>query len=927
MSIRSDFERVAEPVGSGDGSAPSSESSRWHMLTVAEVSERLQSDPARGLTEQEAARRLAQFGPNRLTQKQGRSAFSILVAQFRSLIVLLLPVAAAIAFAMGENVEAVAILIVIVLNAAIGFLTEWKAQQALEALQKQSVPVAHLVRDGVEHQAAAADLVPGDVVILSAGIRLPADGRIIDAARLQVEEAALTGESVAVTKGTDPVPEAEASLGDRTCMAFMGTTVTDGRGRLLVTATGMRTEIGKIGAMIEEAGSRETPLEKKLDRLGRALVMIVLGLCAVIVLIGWLRGNALLHMIEVGISLAIAAVPEGLPAVATMTLAVGMQRMARMRALVRRLPAVETLGSVTVICTDKTGTLTQNEMTVQEIVLDGRRVRVTGSGYTPVGEFVGPDGARIDPASDSHLSLALRIGTLCNDARIDRADDDETVLGDPTEAALLVAGEKAGMRSEDLLRNTPRIDEIPFDSETKRMVTVHRTKEGSAIAYVKGSPGALLDRSSTQLREAGAEPLTAEDRERQLKLNRDLAGAALRVLGIAFRELPEDYTREDLDRDLVFVGLVGMLDPLRDEVKAAIATCRDAGIRTIMITGDQSATASEIGRQLGIDLDADGRPLTAVHARELDGLDAGGLEEVVSTAGVFARVSPKHKLQIVEALQSRGEIVAMTGDGVNDAPALKQADIGVAMGIKGTEVAKETADMIITDDNFATIVSAVEQGRMIYANIMKFIHYLFSCNFAEILTVFVAILIGWPLPLGALQILWLNMITDVFPALALALEPSAPDMMKRPPRDPRESLVNRRFLGLIAWQGSMLGMLTLIAFGIGLQWYGTGDGARRATTMAFSTLALSQVVHAFNARSQRRSIFTSRLFTNSWLWAAVGACLLLQISAVTVPLLQRVLHTVTPNASDWAVIAACSLAAIPIVELVKLATRRFGPRA
>ncbi len=521
------------------------------------------------------------------------------------------------------------------------------------------------------------------------------------------------------------------------------------------------------------------------------------------------------------------------------------------------------------------------------------------------------------------MSLALRIAALCNDARIDRTGGGESVLGDPTEAALLVVAEKAGMTSATLFRDYPRIDEVPFDSHTKRMVTIHRTAAGTTVAFIKGSPGTLLDLSSAHLREAGVEPLTEGDRERHLGWNRELAGAALRVLGLAYRELPEDYSRADLDRDFVFVGLVGMIDPLRDEVKDAIATCREAGIRTVMITGDQPPTAAEIGRQLGLDRDPLGRPLAAVHARELEGLDAGGFDRVVSTTGVFARVSPKHKLQLVEALQRRGDIVAMTGDGVNDAPALKQADIGVAMGIKGTEVAKETADMIITDDNFATIVSAVEQGRIIYANILKFIHYLFSCNFAEILTVFVAILIGWPLPLGALQILWLNMVTDVFPALALALEPSAPDMMKRPPRDPREGLVSRQFLGLVAWQGAMIAALTLIAFGLGLRWHGTEpDGVRRATTMAFLTLALAQVVHAFNARSQRRSVFTSRLFTNGWLWVAVLICVLLQVAAVSLPLLRRVLHTVPPTASEWAVIAACSLAPVVIVELVKVAARR-----
>jgi Ca2+-transporting ATPase len=897
----------------------------WHTIGVTEAAGKLRSDLERGLTEAEAIRRLTQFGPNRLADSRGPSAMVILRAQFQSLIVFLLVVAASIAFALGENIEAVAVLIVILLNAAIGFLTQWKAEHALSALQKQSVPVAHVVRDGIEYRVAAADLVPGDVVVLSAGIRLPADGRIIDSARLRVEESALTGESQAVSKRPEPTLDTEASLGDRSCMAYMGTTVTDGRGRLLVTATGKETEVGKIGVMVDEAISRETPLEQKLDRLGQALVGIVLALCAVIVLSGWLRGNHLLPMLEVGISLAIAAVPEGLPVVATMTLAIGMQRMARMGALIRRLPAVEALGSVTVICTDKTGTLTRNEMTVQAIVIDGRCVRVTGGGYAAEGEFIDADGTRIDPATEPRLRLALRIGALCNDARIDRTGGGEFVLGDPTEAALLVAAEKAGMTDASLRSDELRIDEVPFDIHSKRMATVHRSRAGAIVAYIKGSPGTVLDLSIAQLREAGVVPMTEADRERHMQCNRDLAGTALRVLGLAYRELPEDYSRADLDRDLIFVGLVGMIDPLRDEVKSAIATCREAGIRIVMITGDQPTTAAEIGRQLGLDRDPLGRPVAAVHARDLKGLDIAGLDRVVSTASVFARVSPEHKLQLVEALQRRGEIVAMTGDGVNDAPALKQADIGVAMGIKGTDVAKEAADMIITDDNFATIVSAVEQGRIIYANILKYMHYLFSCNFAEILVVFVAILVGWPLPLGAVQILWLNMITDIFPALALALEPSAPDMMKRPPRDPREGLVNRQFFRLVFWQGAMLAGLTLFAYGLGMHWHGTDPaGLSRATTMAFSTLALAQVVHAFNARSQRRSLFTSQLFTNGWLWAAVGFCVLLQVAAISLPMLQRVLRTVPLTAREWGVVLGCSVAPLAIVELLKVAAPRGG---
>jgi len=898
----------------------------WHTLAIDVAAQHLRTDGTRGLTNDEAALRLKRYGPNRLEQARGRTNFAILVDQFKSLIVLLLVAAAGVALAMGDRIEAGAILVVVVLNATIGFLTEWKAAQTLTALQKQTVRIARVVRDGVERQLPAAELVPGDLVVLEAGARVPADGRIIESVRLQLEEAALTGESKAVSKSTALIAEAAAALGDRINLAFMGTTITDGRGQLLVTGTGVTTEMGKIGALIDNAKSNDTPLEKKLSRLGRLLLVIVLVLCAVIVFAGWLRGHSFLYMLEVGISLAIAAVPEGLPAVATMTLALGMQRMARMGALIRRLPAVETLGSTTVICTDKTGTLTRNEMTVSAFVLDSRRIDVTGAGYSPVGGFQ-ENGQPVDPRADTHLSLALRVGVLCNDAKVTHADGKDAVLGDPTEAALIVVAEKAGLKEDALEAEFPRISEQPFDSATKRMVTVHRTQQGGLIAFVKGSPATLLAASVSQFRADGVTPLTSEDRTHFEKLNQDLAGAALRVLALAYRDLREGQseTGADVTKDLIFVGLVGMTDPLREEAKAAIATCREAGIRSVMITGDQQITAAEIARQLGIDRDLNGQPLRVVHARELSNLDAAGWQRTVKGAAVFARVSPKHKLQIVEALQAQGQIVAMTGDGVNDAPALKKADIGVAMGIKGTEVAKETADMVIVDDNFATIVHAVEQGRIIYANILRFIRYLFSCNLAEILTVFTALMIAWPLPLGALQILWLNMITDIFPALALALEPSAPGMMSQPPHDPKAPLLPARLLIMISWQGVLLAAVTLLAFFLGMRMYGTEDeGLKHAITVTFMTLALAQVVHVFSSRSETRSAFDARLFKNGWLWGAVALCILLQLAAVYVPFLRSILDTVPLGANDWGVVAGCALLPLAIVEIVKLVQRRFA---
>jgi P-type Ca2+ transporter type 2C len=893
------------------------QSRTWHTLSIDDLVEALNANVDRGLTDDEASRRYQQLGPNLLAQIKGRSIFDMVVDQFKSLIVALLVAATVVAFGLGENIEAVAVLVVIVLNGTVGFFTEWRAEQALTALQKQTAPSAHVVRGGAEHQIPAADLVPGDLIILAAGARVPADGRVIESVQLQIAEAALTGESHPVTKNIDAIVDAAAPLGDRRNMVYLSTAVTDGRGRFLVTATGMRTEVGRIGTLIEEAGERSTPLERKLAQLGNTLIGVVLALCAVIVMAGWLRGIGFLYMLEVGISLAIAAVPEGLPAVTTMTLAIGMQRMARLRALIRRLPAVETLGSTTVICTDKTGTLTKNEMTVQALQLASRSIVVSGTGYAPTGEFREDDQV-IDPRRDVQLAAALRIGALCSDATVNISNGETEVLGDPTEAALLVAAAKAGMTRGNLQEKYRRIGEVPFSSTSRRMTTVHDTSEGQTVAHVKGAPSVIMGASSELFSVDGLRPMTAEVREQLLANGRGLAARALRVLALAYKELPKDYRAEDLTDGLIFVGMVGMIDPLREEAKAAIATCRQAGIRTVMITGDQEATAAEIGRQLGLDHDQQGTRLRTAHGRELAALDAAGWRAIAEDVGVYARVSPEHKLRIVEALQADGEVVAMTGDGVNDAPALKQADIGVAMGVKGTEVAKEAAAMLITDDNFATIVGAVEQGRIIYGNIRRFVHYLFSCNLAEILVVFIALMIGWPLPLGALEILWLNVLTDVFPALALALEPSSPDVMKQPPRDPREPLLTARFVWLITWQGLLLTAVTLGAFRIGLQWYGEeGRGLLHAETLAFMTLALTQVFHAFNARSPRRSAFTARLFTNGWLWAATATCLLLQIAAAYVPILQAVLHTIPLTAADWALVLTFSLVPVAVVESVK----------
>ncbi len=900
----------------------------WHALSVEQTATELRTDGIHGLADSEVAVRRNRYGRNTVATTKQRSVLSILVHQFRSLIVALLITAGVVSLALGEIVEAVAILIVIALNAVIGFATEWKADKALNGLRQETIAQARVVRDGEERLIPAEQLVPGDIVLLGEGDRVPADGRVIEQAQLQIDEAALTGESLPVAKSTAPLDDPHAALGDRMSMVHLGTAVNAGRGKIIITATGPHTEMGKIGTLIADVDEHVTPLEAKLAQLSRALLVVVLALCVIIILIGWLRGNGLLYMVEVGVSLAIAAVPEGLLAVTTMTLAVGMQRMAKLHALVRRLPAVESLGSTTVICTDKTGTLTRNEMTVRAFHIAGQRVAVTGSGYAAQGEF-SIDAQRIEPAQHAQatLLLALRIGALCNDAKLEHGGASINVLGDPTEAALIVAADKAGLDHISLQHEYPRTAEIPFDSVTKRMTTVHRMPDGQAVAYVKGSPAQVLNASVTVLGPDGTTPLTTEARAQILAANQELASAALRVLGLAYRVLPANFHEQDWSGQLTFVGLVAMSDPLRDEARSTLDICRAAGIRAVMITGDQQATAAEIARQLGLDKDLQGKPLRTVHARDLVDLSEAGWQQIVSDAAVFARVSPEQKLQIVAALQGLGHVVAMTGDGVNDAPALRKADIGIAMGIRGTEVAKAAAAMVITDDNFATIVGAVEQGRIIVNNIQRFIHYLFSCNFAEILTVFVAIMIGWPLPLGVLQILWLNLVTDIFPALALALEPSAPDVMKRPPRDPKQPIMTLSFAWLIVWQGVLLATCTLTTFFIAMRWYGTqGAGLRHAVTIAFMVLSLAQTMHALNARSQTRSIFTARMFANRWVWAATALCILLQLAAVYVPFLRKLLHTEMLTAADWALICAGCGIPIIVVELVKL-TKRLRLRA
>ena len=851
-----------------------------HSLDAPAVAHALNVNPVLGLSSSQVEERRKDFGPNILQSIRPRPAWRILADQFASLIVALLGAAAAVAWMTGDVVEAVAILIVLVLNALVGFGTEWQAGRALDALRRQAHATARVRRDGVERSVDAEALVPGDVIVLNGGDRVPADARIIEASALRAEESALTGESTTVSKSPEAVA-VEAPIAERRSMVYLGTTVAAGRAVAVVTATGARTELGHIGRLVAEAPDESTPLEIRLNELGHRLVYIVLAIAVTVLITGWLRGDDFWVMLEVSISLAVAAVPEGLPAVTTLILALGVLRMARERAIVRRLPTVETLGSTTVICTDKTGTLTENRMSVREFELsDGRRIELDGKPQFRNG--------------DSLLTEAVRISVLCNEAGLHRSSQDRVeTVGDPTETALLSAAHELGVDVDRERGSQPKIHEVPFDAVTKRMITVHRAGDGRSFVAMKGAPAVILDASTDYTAGSSNQPLDASARARFLAVNESMAGRALRVLGLAGKWLNgrasfDTSNNAALEAGYTFVGFVGMIDPPRPEVPAAIEGARGAGIRVVMLTGDQVQTARAIANELRLTGDA---PLQALHARELANASREDFARMVRTTDVFARVSPEDKLRIVEALQQAGEIVAVTGDGVNDAPALKQADIGVAMGERGTEVAKEASDLVLADDNFSTILKAIEGGRTIYANITKFVHMMFSNNLAEVLAIFVAIAAGLPLPLLPLQILWMNLVTDVFPALALAVEPAERNIMRHPPRSPQTALLSRQFLILIAWQGTMLAAIVLAAYVWALSHYGEGTHAR---TVAFLALIGTQIGHFFNCRSRTRSAFEG-LSRSPFIWLAAAVMAGLQLLALSLTPLSRVLDLSRPT--------------------------------
>jgi Ca2+-transporting ATPase len=892
--------------------APPLPAEAWYSQPVEAVIRQLNTDADRGLASEEAARRLAEHGLNEL-QTAGRiSAWAILVEQFKNVLIIILLIATAFSAFLGEGVDAIAIAVIVLFAVVLGFVQEYRAERAIEALRQMAAPTAAVLRDGNEIEIPAREVAPGDVTLLRAGDKIPADARLVEAVNLQVEEGALTGESVPVEKHTAPLTGGDLAIADRKNMVYAGTAATYGRGRAVVVATGMRTEFGKIAQMLQTIETGKTPLQENLDRVGHSLARAAFVVVAIIVAFGLFRGQPLIEMILFGIALAVAVVPEALPAVVTISLALGVQRMVKRHALMRRLPAVETLGSTSVICSDKTGTLTKDEMTVRKAYVAGQILEVSGAGYEPRGEF-SLDGSRVEP-SDSLKSL-LRGAALASDAHIVRGEADGRwhVKGDPTEGALVVAAAKAGLKKPDLDKHYPRVNEIPFTSEAKRMTTLHQL-DGRVVAYSKGAPEIILDSCTRQLTAGGEAPLDAASRERILDTARQMAGEALRVLAVATRR---EAVIENAEHEMMFLGLLGMIDPPRPEAKAAIQTCEQAGIKVVMITGDHPLTAQAVARELG--LLTTGRVVTGA---ELEALSDAAFEREVEAIEVYARVSPAHKLRVVTALQKKGHIVAMTGDGVNDAPALKKADIGIAMGITGTDVTKEAAAMTLTDDNFASIVAAVEEGRGIFGNIKKYLMYLLSSNIGEIILMAGATLLGFPLPLETVQILYINLATDGLPALALSVDPPELDLMRRPPRNPRTGIFTRPVVTLMVIGGVWLAVINLALFAWALS---TGRSAEEARTMTFVSVVLFEFFKAYNFRSDRHSVF-KQPFANKWLNLSILWELLLLSLIVYAPFLHGPFKTFSLPWVDVAIVLGLAATVVPVLEAAKWMERRgwFG---
>lgn len=896
-----------------------------YKLTLEELIQTLGVDTAHGLTAEEAAKRLEQYGPNALKEKKRQTLLQKVLAQFKDVMVLILIAASVVSAALGEYIDASVIIAIVVINAILGVVQEGRAEKAIEALKKMTSPQARVLRGGEQRLIAAAELVPGDVVLLEAGDVVPADLRLFESQSLKAEEASLTGESVPVEKDALALLPEKTALGDRENMVFMGTALTYGKGRGLVTGTGSGTEIGRIADKLQEISEEVTPLQKSLNQLGKWLGIICLAISAAVFVQGLIAGGNILDMFMTAVSLAVAAIPEGLPAVVTIVLALGMKRMADHNAIVKKLLAVETLGSVDVICSDKTGTLTQNEMTVTRLFAGDQILDVTGIGYSKTGELLDRADGQAKPLS-SEIRTLLEIGLLCNDAALIVKDDgNPSILGDPTEGALLVAAAKGGYDRAELTGRFPRLGDLPFDSERKMMSTYHGDFAGEKlVSLTKGAPDIILDRCRSILTPSGVVELDAEKRSQVLAINSDMARSALRVLAFAYRpqvEISSDPAQAEAD--MILVGLMGMIDPARPEARDAIALCRHAGIRAVMITGDYRDTAVAIADDLGLRKASD----QVLAGHEIDELSDEQLRQAVEKTTVYARVSPDHKVRIVTALRANGHIASMTGDGVNDAMALKSADIGVAMGITGTDVAKGTADMILTDDNFATIVRAVHEGRIIFSNIRKFVGFLLSCNIGEILIIFLSSIFLGPLsiPLLPIQLLWINLVTDSFPALALGQEKGEPDVMNRPPRDPKEPILNRSMLLTVTTQAVADFIAVFSAYLIGRQIFGLlADGSPKdgARTYAFVTMILVELIRSFSARSEFTPVLKLGLFGNKALNNAVLLSLGLLLVVVYVPFLDPIFHTIPLGLKDWGIILPLSLIPFAVAEIIKFVRSR-----
>ena len=878
----------------------------WHTLTQDAAYELLSSSP-NGLTNAEASKRLVEMGPNEIRAAKRISAWEILLDQFKNILILILLGATVISLFLGHGVESIVIAVIVLFAVLLGFIQEYRAERAIEALRQMAAPTASVLRDGNEVEIPARDLVPGDVILLHTGDRIPADARLLEAINLQVEESALTGESVAVEKHILPLSGNELSVGDRKNMVYAGTAATYGRGKAMVIATGMETEFGKIAQLLQTVESGKTPLQQNLDKVGTALARAALVVVAIIVALGMMRGQPFIDMLISGIALAVAVVPEALPAVVTISLAIGVQKMVKRNALIRRLPAVETLGSTSVICSDKTGTLTKDQMTARKIYTAGELFKVSGAGYEPSGGF-SRNGSSDQPTPE--LTALLTAAVLASDAKLVQEGDTWIIKGDPTEGALVVAAAKAGLHKTQLDAEYPRINEIPFTSETKRMTTLNQTN-GKLTAYAKGAPEIILHDCDWLMTTYGVVLLDGAGKENLMAVARDMASEALRVLAIASKP---NATLEDAQTGMTFLGLVGMIDPPRPEAKSAIAVCEQAGIRPVMITGDHPMTAQAVARELGL-LRNGGRVVTGT---ELEAMSDVQLQRDVENISVYARVSPSHKLRVVTAWQAHGHIAAMTGDGVNDAPALKKADIGIAMGITGTDVTKEAAAMTLTDDNFASIVAAVEEGRGVFGNIKKYLMYLLSSNIGEIGLMAGSALLGLPLPLTAVQILYVNLATDGLPALALSVDPPETDLMKRKPRNPRTGIFTRPVVSLMVAGGIWS---TLINLGLFAWAMNSGRSQAEAMTMTFVSLVLIQFFKAYNFRSDRQSVM-HKPFANKWLNRAVFWEIALLLLIVYLPVLHEPFNTYSLPLVDWVIVLGLAVTIMPVLELVKWLVRK-----